>query len=150
MVVAITRFLINPSDAVWLVHRRVQLLWIGLLTLWVLAVRIGLRRGLLISDAPRLLVLAHPHEIHTVLKAWRRVSHRYHLHFVDPAALLGQLNNFEQPILLSHTQSYVTILLRTLFSTLEMRDFSLVRVLPYLVSSNSSRKGYPTLMDDTY
>ena len=46
MVVAIARWLINPSEMVWLVHRRVQFLWIGALSLWVLAVRVGLRSGL--------------------------------------------------------------------------------------------------------
>ena len=67
MVVAIARWLINPSDAVWLVHRRVQLLWIGALTLWALAVRIGLRRGLLLPAAPRLLLLVQPHELESLL-----------------------------------------------------------------------------------
>ena len=50
MVVAIARWLINPSEMVWLVYRRVQFLWIGSLSLWVLAVRVGLRRGLLLPD----------------------------------------------------------------------------------------------------
>ena len=45
MLVALARRLINPSDTVWLVYLRVQLVWIGVLSLWALAVRIGLRRG---------------------------------------------------------------------------------------------------------
>ena len=60
MVVAIARWLINPSDLVWLVCRRVQFLWIGALSLWVLAVRVGLRRGLLLPDAPQILLLVQP------------------------------------------------------------------------------------------
>ena len=62
MVVAIVRWLINPSDSVWLVSRRVQLFWIGALTLWALAVRVVLRMGLLLPEAPRTVLLALPEE----------------------------------------------------------------------------------------
>ena len=79
MVVAIARWLINPSDMVWLVSRWVQLLWIGALTFWALAVRVGLRRGLLLPHAPRILLLAKSQELETVLGAWRRVHHRQRL-----------------------------------------------------------------------
>ena len=79
MVVAMARWLINPSEAVWLVYRRVLLLWIGALTLWVLAVRLGLRRGLLLPEAPRMLLLAQPQGLDTVLGAWWRVPQRQHL-----------------------------------------------------------------------
>ena len=69
MMVAISRWLINPSDALWLLHRQVLLLWVGALTLWALAVRVGLRRGLLLPESPRLLLLAHPHELDSVLRS---------------------------------------------------------------------------------
>ena len=52
LVVAIARWLINPSDAIWLVYRRIQLLWIGMLSLWALAVRVSLRQGLLLPNTP--------------------------------------------------------------------------------------------------
>ena len=63
LVVAIARWLVNPGEEVWLVYRRVQLPWIGALSLWSLAVRICLRRGLLLPEAPRMLLLAHPREL---------------------------------------------------------------------------------------
>ena len=87
MVVALARWLINPGDAVWLVYRRVQLVWMVALTGWALLVRLALRRGLLLPDAPRLLLLAQPDETHTVLTAWRRVPHRQRLSPVGCAAL---------------------------------------------------------------
>ena len=58
MVVAVARWLINPADFVWLVYRRVQLLWMMALTGWALLVRLALRKGLLLSNVPRLLLLA--------------------------------------------------------------------------------------------
>ena len=70
---AFARWLINPADAVWLVYRRVQLVWMVCLTVWASSVRLALRRGLLLPDAPRLLLLAQQNEFHTVLTAWRRV-----------------------------------------------------------------------------
>ena len=51
IVMAVARWLINPADAVWLVYRRVQLVWMVALTCWALLVRLALRRGLLLSDA---------------------------------------------------------------------------------------------------
>ena len=44
VVVAIARWMLNPNDTVWLVHRRLQFLWIGMLTVWAFAVRVGLGR----------------------------------------------------------------------------------------------------------
>ena len=58
LLVAFARWLFNPGPDVWLVHRRVQILWLGGSTAWSLLVRISLRRGLLLPDAPRLLLLA--------------------------------------------------------------------------------------------
>ena len=78
MVVAIARWLINPSEMVWLVHRRVQFLWMGSLSLWVLAVRVGLRRGLLLPDAPRFCCV-QPWELDIVLADWRRLPRRQRL-----------------------------------------------------------------------
>ena len=72
MVVAVARWLINPDDSVWLVYRSVQLLWMLALTGWALLVRLALRRGLLLPESPRLLLLAQQNEIPTVLAAWQR------------------------------------------------------------------------------
>ena len=41
IVVAVARWVINPSDAVWLVYRRVQLVWMLGLTVWTFLVRLG-------------------------------------------------------------------------------------------------------------
>ena len=105
MVVAIARWLINPSDAVWLVYRRVQLLWMTALTGWVLMVRLALRRGLLFPDAPRLLLLANRDEIQTVLKVWRRIPHRQPLMPVSARGLQRRLDQSEQPLLVAISSS---------------------------------------------
>ena len=76
MVVAIARWLINPGEEVWLVDRRVQFLWLSLLFVWSLLVRVGLRRGVLMPDRPRVLVLAGPDDQEAMLMSWRRVPHR--------------------------------------------------------------------------
>ena len=59
---AIARLLLNPADHIWLAHQRVQLAWLGTLTVWSLLMRIALRRGLLLPDTPRLLLLANDDE----------------------------------------------------------------------------------------
>ena len=133
MVVAIARWLINPTDAVWLVHRRVQLLWIGALTLWALAVRVALRRGLLLPDAPRLLLLAKPEETEIVLRAWRRVPQRQRLRSVELPALVQLLDQAQEPILVALSQAVrQDIALKPLLASLEKRDPRLVRALSVL------------------
>ena len=101
MVVAVTRWLINPADAVWLVHRRVQLIWMTALTAWALLVRLALRHGLLLSDPPRLLLLSHRKDIDSVLKSWRRVPHRQRLFPVDALRLQRRLALLEHPFLVA-------------------------------------------------
>lgn len=99
MVVAIARWLINPGDEVWLVHRRVQFLWLGLLLVWSLLVRLGLRRGVLLPDAPRLLLLAGGDEQEVILQCWRRVPQRECLEPVTVEHLQRALSDRACPLL---------------------------------------------------
>ena len=101
MVVAIVRWLFNPGDEVWLVYRSVQLVWIGLLTLWSLLMRIALRRGLLLPDSRRLLLLASDTEISSILQYWTRVSSRQRLEPITPSALEELLNERSSPLLVA-------------------------------------------------
>ena len=133
MVVAIARWLINPADSVWLVYRRVQLVWMLALTGWVLLVRLALRRGLLFSQGPRLLLLAQRDEIHTVLTAWRRVPHRQRLVPVDALRLQRRLDQPEQPLLVAlSAEMRRDPTQRPLLQTLEMRDPRVVRTMSVL------------------
>ena len=79
IMVAISRWLVNPNETVWLVYRRVQFVWLGGLTGWVLCIRFALRRGLLLPDPPKILLIAAADEISVVLRAWNRISPRHHL-----------------------------------------------------------------------
>ena len=150
MVVAIARWLINPSDAVWLVYRRVQLVWMVALTGWVLLVRLALRRGLLLPDAPRLLLLAQQSELHSMLKAWQRVPHRQRLSPVDALRLQRRLDQPEQPLLVA-----VSAAVRrdpsqlSLLESLEMRDPRLVRSVSVLsLFEQQQERLPPALMGD--
>ena len=133
MVVAVARWLFNPIDTVWLVHRRVQLLWIGLLSIWAFVVRISLRRGLLVPEAPKIFLLAQSHETDLIMSAWRRVPHRQPLHPVDPPSLSNQLNQTRDPILVALSQSVrKNHALRPLLTRLEMSDSRQVHSLSVL------------------
>ena len=152
MVVAIARWLINPSESVWLVSRRVLLLWIGAITLWVLAVRVGLRRGMLLPEAPRMLLLAHPQELDTVLRAWRRVPQRQRLRPVDAKTLAQQLDQPEEPILVALSQAVCKdSVLRPLLTSLEMSCPRQVRALSVLtLFAEQQERLPPVLMADTF
>ena len=105
MVVVIARWLVNPGEEVWLVDRWVQVVWLIALTAWSLLVRIGLRRGLLLPDVPRLKFLASDEEISVILQAWGRVASRQHLDPISPIKLQHLLNEVSEPLLVALTPS---------------------------------------------
>ena len=150
MVVAITRWLLNPADSVWLVYRRVQLVWMLMLTGWALLVRLALRRGLLLSNAPRLLLLAQQNEINAVLTAWQRVSHRQRLSPVDAPRLQRRLDQQEQPLLVAVSDEMRSDLSQQpLLESLEMRDPRVVRSVSVLrLFEQQQERLPPSLMAD--
>ena len=150
MVVAVARWLINPDDFVWLVYRRVQLLWMMALTGWALLVRLALRKGLLLSDAPRLLLLAHHNEIPAVLAAWQRIPHRQRLSPVDALRLQGRLEQPEQPLLVAvSSEMRLDPSQRSLLESLEMRDPRVVRSVSVLsLFEQQQERLPPVLMGD--
>ena len=83
LVIAVTRWITNPVDSVWLLHRRAQVFWFGGVSIWTLLVRIGLRHGLVLPDAPQLLLLADNCEAAMIQRAWNRVPHHQHLQRID-------------------------------------------------------------------
>ena len=146
-VVAITRWLINPSENVWLVYERVQILWIGALSIWVLGVRLGLHRGLLLPEVPKILLLAQPHELKTVLGAWHRVPHPQRLRPVEANALVKQLDQAQESILLalSHAvrQDHA---LRLLLADVEKCDPRQVRALSVLSLFEQQQERLPPVL----
>ena len=151
IVMAVARWLINPADAVWLVYRRVQLVWMVALTGWALLVRLALRRGLLLSDAPRLMLLAQQNDVHSVLTAWRRVPHRQRLFPVDAQRLQRRLDESDQPLLVAVTDEVRRDPMQhVLLESLDMRDPRLVRSVSVLsLFEQQQERLPPALMGDT-
>ena len=150
VLVAIARWLINPADSVWLVYRRVQLVWMLALTGWALLVRLALRRGLLLSHGPRLLLLAQQSEIPAVLTAWRRVSHRERLYPVDALRLQRRLDQPEQPLLVAvSAEVRRDPCQRQVLESMEMRDPRVLRSVSVLgLFEQQQERLPPVLMRD--
>ena len=108
MMVAIARWLVNPNETVWLVYRRVQFVWLAGLTGWVLFIRFALRRGLLLPDPPKMLLLTADDEMEAVLKAWNRISPRQQLEPVSCKQLERMLDASSSNLLLALTPSIRT------------------------------------------
>ena len=130
VVVALARWLLNPGEQVWLVYRRVQLVWVAVVMGWSLFVRIGLRRGMLLPDPPRLLLLAADQEKEPILQAWRRVPQRERLQAIQIGQLEGELQSLNAPLMLTLTpQMRADLSLQQLRNQLETGDPSLLRVV---------------------
>ena len=83
VVLAIARWVTNPPESIWLLHRRVQLLWLSGVCLWSLLVRISLRRGLVLPDPPQLLLVADSQEAQIIQQAWSRVPQMQNLQLLE-------------------------------------------------------------------
>ena len=130
MLVAIVRWLVNPAVDVWLVHRRVQMVWISGVTAWALLVRVGLRRGVFSHELPRLLLLAQPDEVDPIMRAWKRVPGRQRLKLIQPDALLQLLQHSPDPLLVAMTPALSQIPdIAQLMQRLESRDPRQLRLL---------------------
>ena len=130
IVVAIARWLVHPSDEVWLVYQRVQLVWLGALAAWSLLMRIALRRGLLLPYAPRLMLLASDEEMEVILKAWARVEPRQGLESIPPLALEQLLNEGTSPLLVAlSSRRRRDRSLSGLIERLEMQDPLMVQTI---------------------
>ena len=144
MVVAIARWLVNPSEQVWLVYRRVQVFWQGGLVAWSLLLRIGLRRGLLLPDAPRLLLLSTGKEMWAMLKAWARGAPRQRLEPISPLALQQLLNEGSAPLLVALSpRCSCDPSLSGLIERLEMQDPRLVQTISVVSLFEQSQERLP-------
>ena len=106
IIVAIARWLFNPAIDVWLVHRRVQILWIVGVTAWALLVRVGLRRGVFSKELPRLLLLAESDEVQSIKRAWKRVPGCQSLRSIRPDVLLERMKCSQESLLVAITPSF--------------------------------------------
>ena len=149
-VVAIARWLINPGEDVWLVYRRVQLVWLVSLSGWSLLVRLGLRRGMLLPDAPRLLLLAADQERDRVLQAWRRVPQRERLRAIQPEQLEAELSRSDDAMVLTLSpQIHRDPALRSVFQHLETADPRWIRVVsPERLFETMQERLPPALLSD--
>ena len=76
MLVAILRWVINPSLDVWMVYRSSQISWLVSTSIWSLIVRVGLRRRALQPDEPKFVLVAPEDEALKALQAWRKTPKR--------------------------------------------------------------------------
>ena len=146
-VVAFARWLINPSDHVWLVYRRVQFVWMFGLFIWSVLVRLALRRGLLLPEPSRLLLLADHHETYTVLTSWRRVSHRQRLYPVDSLRLQRRIDQIDQPLVVAvSSQMRRDPSQQSLLATLDMLDPRIVSCVSVLSLFEQQQQRLPPIL----
>ena len=149
MVVAIARWLVNPGEEVWLVYRRVQVVWLSALTGWSLFVRIALRRGLLLPDAPRLLLLASDVELPRILQAWARVSLPQRLEPISPFAFDKLITDGSEPLLVAISSGSRHDPSLRLLEHLERQDPRLVQVISLISLFEKQQERLPVLLADS-
>ena len=147
LVVAFARWLFNPGPDVWIVHRRVQVIWLGLSTAWSLLMRIALRRGLFMRDPPRLLLLSHADEIPSILHAWSRVSLPQSLEPVSPRDLENLLNDGAESLLVILSASRLDDpSLSGLIERLELQDLRFVRTISLVKLFEQQQERLPPVL----
>jgi len=89
VVVALARLLLNPPEAVWLVHRSTQAVWLLPLMVWSLLLRGLLRRGVLLPPEAQVALVGPADELQPVLEAWNRTPVRQPLRCLSPEQALA-------------------------------------------------------------
>ena len=144
ILVSIARWLFNPGYAVWVLDARLQASLHCALLFWSLMVRIALRRGLLLPDSPRLLLLSSDDEMPKILQAWSRVSSYQHLEPIPPAALEQLLNAGAFPLLVALSpSSRHEPTLSDLIELLEKQDPRLVQTISVISLFDSQQERLP-------
>ena len=144
MVVDIARWLFNPGQDVWLVYRQVQVVWLGALVFWSLLMRTVLRRGLLLPDAPRLILIASDEEMGGILQAWSRVVPRQNLEPIPPLAVEQLLDDGQAPLLVALSPSCRRDpSLSGLIQRLEIQDPRIVKTISVISLFDSQQERLP-------
>ncbi len=97
MLVAIFRWFFNPSLDVWLVFRSAQFSWLLPVTVWSFFVRVCLRRGVIQSEEPSLVLLAREEEALLALNAWQKTPKRLMPKWLTPS----EVASFSGPLVLA-------------------------------------------------
>ncbi len=84
MLVAILRWVLNPSLDVWVVYRSSQVSWLFLTTLCSLFIRVSLRRGVLQAEEPKLVLVAPEAEALKALQSWQLTPTRLMPKWLSP------------------------------------------------------------------
>ena len=147
LLVAVVRWLVNPATEVWLVHRSVQLIWLGALFGWSLVVRLGLRRGVLSPERPKIVMLAEEEEWSRLLEAWQRVPQRDPLHRVSPGALSTELAASQRSrLVVVSPEMRENADVVPLLESLELQDPRQVRVLSSLRLFSQQQERFPPFL----
>ena len=150
ILVSIARWLFNPGYAVWVLDARLQAYLHCALLFWSLLVRIALRRGLLLPDSPRLLLLSSDDEMPKILQAWSRVSSYQHLEPIPPDSLEQLLNAGAFPLLVALSpSSRHEPTLSDLIELLEKQDPRLVQTISVINFDSQQERLPPRLLGDS-
>ena len=143
-------FLFNPPPEVWIVARQVQLPWLTALFVWSFLIRLALRRGLLLSNPPRLILLANSDETSEILHDWGRVELVQRLEPLSSSALGQLLDEGVFPLLVALSPSLRRdSMFSGLIERLELQDPRVVQTISVIsLFEQQQERLPPSLLDN--
>ena len=72
--VAVLKWLVNPSELIWLLHRKTQFLWMLSFGLWSFCVKVAMHKGLFLPKALDTYIVAEPND-NEITKIWLEAEH---------------------------------------------------------------------------
>jgi len=145
--VAIMRWLFNPSIDIWILHRRVQFIWIFGITIWSFFIRLALHRGLFLPMPPRLLLLAHESESGLVQKAWQQVHQRVPLINISADQILNYCVHEDESFVVAFTSSFQSDEeLIEIINVFEQSDPRKVRFIPLMRLFEEQQERFPPVL----
>jgi len=108
-VIAFVRWLLNPGDNLWLLHRRVQFFWLIGVSFWSLCVRIAIRNGVAFPETQSLILLGIDSEAKDIQRSWRKVPYCQRLVRLSDSQFMNWLQTFPDNSLITVGQKWSSL-----------------------------------------
>ena len=102
--VAIARWIVNPSDFIWLLHRKIQISWISGLGVWSFWVRNAIRKGVFLPQATETVLVVESEEKEYLVNIWIEVNQFIPFEVVAIEELKSIIRDRKNPIVIVYSR----------------------------------------------
>ena len=104
MTVAVVKWFVNPSELIWLFHRKTQFVWMLSLGLWSFWVRVAIHKGLFLPQVLETFIVAEPDEFEDIIESWLEAEQTVPFELITLDKLVHLSEKTCDPIVIIYSQ----------------------------------------------